>query len=444
MAVARKPPNPDATKKSKPVPVPSPVLQRKAVQPAQGASLVAGTSSLASLVKHVANGNGNDDSSALSLPTHKADDFWKNLRDWDLPSQHHNEVQLQQKQNNDADALMSNAQPIRKLIPNTFLNARHYIAAWAPLCMAECRSQLLQEVVQYASTPVLVSVQSTSSRVRHRRDHGAGDDAPWMEENETGGHVIVSPKNRGDTMSFFPNDVVLLIQARYKDILRDIGNARASPPDGTDPESSTAFAGISLIGHTESARRELNGLILKVSKRKWTVIGEKEMYLVKVGSNVTALREFTALCSIDTLPMKQFLLGQHLEKAENRRKLSRNQPIEQLLQQMGGEKLGDGFLSYAAKKFNHSQLTAIAASAHEYGEGGFTLIKGPPGTGSESAAFIHHSFLWDLASYHSPRNFHTSDRNDDAGCCIKLVTYSTIQQILRRSAKNCDENYWIT
>jgi senataxin len=29
-------------------------------------------------------------------------------------------------------------------------------------------------------------------------------------------------------------------------------------------------------------------------------------------------------------------------------------------------------------------LTAIAASAHEYGEGGFTLIKGPPGTGSMS------------------------------------------------------------
>ena len=133
----------------------------------------------------------------------------------------------------------------------------------------------------------------------------------------------------------------------------------------------------------ESARRELNGLILKVSKRKWAVIGKKEMYLVKVGSNVTALREFTALCSVDTLPMKQFLLGQHLEKAENRRKLSRNQPIEQLLQQMGGVSLGDGFLNYASKKFNNSQLTAIAASAHEYGEGGFTLIKGPPGTGSE-------------------------------------------------------------
>jgi hypothetical protein len=82
--------------------------------------------------------------------------------------------------------------------------------------------------------------------------------------------------------------------------------------------------------------------------------------------------------------MKSFLLGLHLEKVEHRRKLSRNQPTEHILLQMGGsEKLGNGFIDYARKKFNASQLTAIAASAHEYGEGGFTLIKGPPGTGSK-------------------------------------------------------------
>jgi hypothetical protein len=379
--VARKPPR--QTKERGDDAKPSPKVQRKKpVPPAQLSSLLSGTSSLANLVKHVA--NGNDDVMTQSLQTHKADDFWKNLRDWDLPSQYYHEMQQQnQGSAKDGDSSQTNIDPARKPIPNTFVNSRHYIAAWAPLCMAECRSQLMQEVVQNMSAPVLVEVQSTSSRVRHRRDHGAGDDAPWMEENETGGHVIVNPKQRGETMNFMANDIVLLIQTPHKDILRNIGQGIAVPPDGSDPDSSFVFAGISLIGHTESARRELNGLILKVSKRKWAVIGKKEMYLVKVGSNVTALREFTALCSVDTLPMKQFLLGQHLEKAENRRKLSRNQPIEQLLQQMGGVSLGDGFLNYASKKFNNSQLTAIAASAHEYGEGGFTLIKGPPGTGSE-------------------------------------------------------------
>jgi hypothetical protein len=248
--------------------------------------------------------------------------------------------------------------------------------------MAEYRSQLLQEVTQTMTAPVLVSVESTESRKRYRHDQGAGEDAPWMEENETGGYVMIKSSRR-DPMRFFPNDIVLLVQTQYKDILREIGNGTAALPNSADPDSISIFSGISLIGHTESSRSELNGLILKVSRRKWTVVGKKEMYLIKVGSNITALREFTALCNVDTLPMKKFLLGQHLEKAENRRKLSRNQPIEQLLNQMGGEQLGEGFLKYAMKKFNPSQLTAIAASAHEYGEGGFTLIKGPPGTGSE-------------------------------------------------------------
>lgn len=364
---------------------PSPRVRRKTAPPSQASSLISGASSLASLVKHVS--MGNDDAMAQSLVTHKPDDFWKIIREWDLPSQYYHEMQQQQSSANGGDPLTNNAMPARKPLPNTFLNARHYIAAWAPLCMAECRSQLLQEVVQNMTAPVLVEVQSTSSRVRHRRDHGAGDDAPWLQENETGGHVVVCPKNR-ETMNFMANDIVLLVQPGYKDILRDISQGTAVQPNGSDPDSATVFAGISLTGHTESARRELNGLILKVSRRKWAVCGKKEMYLVKVGSNVTALREFTALCNIDTLPMKQFLLGQHLEKAENRRKLSRNQPIEQLLHQMGGAQLGDGFLNYASKKFNLSQLTAIAAAAHEYGEGGFTLIKGPPGTGSESRRLV--------------------------------------------------------
>jgi senataxin len=350
-----------------------------------------------------------------SFPIHQPDDFWKNLRDWDLPSQYYYHIRQQQQQqqnakhkDNDDDPSLDVPNNINinnnngtrntaKPLPDTFLNSRHYVAAWAPLCLAECRSQLLQEVLANIPDPILVEVKSTSSSSSrfkyHRFGSGGGgggysDTAPWMDDNlETGGNVIVTPKQKRyeQNLSFLSNDVVLLLQPRYKDILQQISNGTAVPPTGedgmttTDPEGMHAMAGISLIGHTESARRELDGLILKVSKRKWATIGKHEMYLIKIGSNVTALREFTALCAFETLPMKQFLLGKHLEKAENRRKLSRHQPIPQLLQQMGGDQLGDGFLKYAEHKFNRSQLTAIAASAHEYGEGGFTLIKGPPG-----------------------------------------------------------------
>jgi hypothetical protein len=381
----------------------SPRVQRKIPLSAKAASSL----TLASLVQQVASsdGNGNvDDLSTISLRTYQPDDFWKNIRDWDVPSQYFYETQLQQVQQDkqkvahaeherSANVQLPSNVTERKPIPDTFLNAKHYIAAWAPLCLAECRSQLLQEISQSGTNPLLVHVESTSTFIRKPRggvDFSQCDAVSWLEDNETSGYVKVScpPESKKSSagMTFFQNDIVLLLHGQYKDVLWKITNGTAQPPgtnvtDAGDP-SKSAFAGISLVGHAESTRRELDGLVLKVSSRKWAKIGTKDMYLVKIGSNVTALREFTALCNVDTLPMNSFLFGHHLEKVEHRRKLSRNQPIDQLLHQMGGEKLGDGFLKYASSKFNHSQLTAIAASAHEYGEGGFTLIKGPPGTGS--------------------------------------------------------------
>jgi senataxin len=50
---------------------------------------------------------------------------------------------------------------------------------------------------------------------------------------------------------------------------------------------------------------------------------------------------------------------------------------KEILSKMGGSSaLGKGFAEHASQKYNLSQLGAIAASAQEYGAGGFTLIKG--------------------------------------------------------------------
>jgi len=43
-----------------------------------------------------------------------------------------------------------------------------------------------------------------------------------------------------------------------------------------------------------------------------------------------------------------------------------------------------GFRIFIKSKMNTSQLAAITAAAREYGDGGFTLIKGPPGTGKST------------------------------------------------------------
>lgn len=340
---------------------PSPRLVRKSLTPPAG--------SLAALVAQAGTEGPLEDAS--TLPSVVPDDFWKHLRGWDFVTQYAALL----APNNHTSA------PTKKPLPDVFLNARHYMAAWAPLCLAECRAQLLQEFTTTNNNvqPLCVEVESTTGRARN---HRYGADAPWMIENETGGYVKIRPKDkqqqRSRDLAFLPGDLCLLLTPQYQTILEDLkqGTHRAGLVDREDLSQA------GLIGHTESSRASVDDLILKVSKRKWAQLGQKTMYFYKIGSNITALREFTALCGMETLPLKRFLLGQHLEEAEHRRKLSAHQSADQLLGQMGGEQaLGAGFIDYARRKFNASQLAAIAASANEYGEGGFTCIKGPPGTG---------------------------------------------------------------
>jgi senataxin len=366
------------------------------------------------------------------------DDFWKHLREWDFVSQY-NTMIWQQNHPNEASLVNANAELGRKPLPNVFLSPHHYKAAWAPLHLAECRAQLMQGAMRNMNEPLLVEVKTTATGAYRRGGNNSRNmtkDAPWLEENETGCYVQIRPKHRGQggKLPFMANDLVLLLTASNKDILRQIQQGTARPPQGGDLSDPSAFKSAALIGHTEASYREVNGMTVKVSRRKWIQLGKEEMYLVKIGSNVTALREFTALCRVDNLPTRRFILGQHLEDEVHRRKLSRNQSAQQLLDQMGGSQaLGAGFIDYARRKFNASQLAAIAASAHEYGEGGFSLIKGPPGTGkcypSVSSPF--------LVLLHAPsqrmdrRLFVTYYREDHyTRGSLELVAYSSIQQVL--------------
>ena len=51
----------------------------------------------------------------------------------------------------------------------------------------------------------------------------------------------------------------------------------------------------------------------------------------------------------------------------------------------GRNALGIGFRIWVKSKFNHSQQEAINAASREYGSGGFSLVKGPPGTGKTTS-----------------------------------------------------------
>jgi senataxin len=65
-------------------------------------------------------------------------DFWKHFRDWNI-------LQHFVESNTTATSTSSN-----KLLPDTFVSHGHYISAWAPLCLAEARAQVMSD---YQSSP---------------------------------------------------------------------------------------------------------------------------------------------------------------------------------------------------------------------------------------------------------------------------------------------------
>ena len=403
---------------------------------------VAKTSSkrrLASLVTATTSSTttGNKEDWSLAATSITPDDFWKNIRKWDFVVQLA-KLQLQNRdETNDKDQY-------NKVVPDSFINSRHYVSVWAPLCLAECRAQLMSEIVtecgqkrggRNASPFILVDVQTTWKTGRNNhRDSIPG--AEYFSEISDFCQVMLKipdserRSNKHGRLQFFPNDICCLVPVDKKDVVENLlfrgnggggGGGRRGGAGGennrfnVEDADSDVFKHACIVGHCETHRKEVHGLILKISKRKWAQVGSckssgksgsgGQMYMLRIGCNITALREFTALACVDKLPLKHYLLGKQLGHNDNsqdhkrkKRKLGNNSNNsskgsnaipdprhtnkDSLLKMMGGvDALGKGFTDYATKKFNPSQLMAISASSQGYGDGGFTLIKGPPGTG---------------------------------------------------------------
>jgi senataxin len=369
-----------------------------------------GHQKLKSLVQN-ASKSTNDDAAASYAINITPNDFWKNIRSWDfvtdLARQQLEETSNFNKTDDKDDDKAGDA---KKPVPDTFINCRHYIAVWAPLCLAECRSQLLSEVMtEYGqmnsrSSPLLLVDVDTTWKTGNRGNHQHHDQLVHSElltDTIDSCHVMIKAKKRGDgNRKFFPHDICCLVPVEKKDtveaLLRGQQRGKKNTNNGSLFNNSygfqeEVFLKSCVVGHTKAHRSSVDGLILKISKRKWAQVGTKEMYLLRIGSNITALREFTALCNLELIALNKFILGQHIDEAKRSGQIKKlgqagdaadPRHKMKLLKNMGGvEALGKGFTNYVYKKFNPSQLMAISQSSQGYGDGGFTLIKGPPGTG---------------------------------------------------------------
>ena len=287
-------------------------------------------------------------------------------------------------------------------LPDSFGSYREYCALWAPLCLEEARAQLLAEVAgdvphwrgagRYDGGPVRVMLEPM------RKDVHSSSEFIGVRVKS----VLTASSDYKDR-SFISNDLVLLVREESY-IWEAYGGTlmrRKSQQQQQGPGQSRQPNRFGIVGYIEYTRRSIEGVTVQVSKEFWSDVGTSEMVLLKLGCNITSLREFTALCRMDSIPLLDYILGSKMSSrtgaagpttrikgeesyaaAIDPSPSDEKRAKRDVLSMMGGPSaLGKGFADYASRKFNLSQLGAISASAQEYGEGGFTLIKGPPGTG---------------------------------------------------------------
>ena len=114
------------------------------------------------------------------------------------------------------------------------------------------------------------------------------------------------------------------------------------------------------------------------------------------------IREFKALCNVNEMPLVKYLLSPKKDQNEvtSYQEAIRKNPLSE---HSGRNALGIGFRIWVKSKFNNSQQEAINGAAREYGAGGFTLVKGPPGAGKTTtlAALVNALHLRQYQRYYS-------------------------------------------
>ncbi|ETV98166.1 hypothetical protein, variant 1 [Aphanomyces invadans] len=237
-------------------------------------------------------------------------------------------------------------------VPNMFESFEHYFAVWKPLAVEEVHAQTINGLASevppaipiVTRTNVLATAGVSTMKVSLLINRGA---------NPTKKHVLQLDDMRKDDLVLLTADTTYLTR-----------RMKTSAKNQSSPEDLTKSFGILAIVDSQRSSRE--GLVVVVTTKKWreltAVVGtDSPIVVFKISNLVTSIREFRALCQCRDYKLMPLLLS------------GKAQPPTTKL-----DSLGMAYVAWLKKTFNESQQEAIAAAATSHG---FTLIKGPPGTG---------------------------------------------------------------
>lgn len=307
-------------------------------------------------------GNSNGYSTSIPPPplptstisTNTLDHFFEEILEWDFLDALVKESQKDFAFSDANDGSEEGEVETIAKVPSQFQSYDHYFSVWKPLALQEVQAQVLNNVATDKPTPVPITatgfgVTYLSKTCKIRVD---------VNKQAAPRHVIQQLDG------LYVNDLVLVSPSRRffqdADAVCKAGESKAGNSTSAIAEPPPPPAGMLAIVTSSRASRE--GLTMLVLSSRWNVIDKPdELFLYKLNNLVTSIREFRALCDCrDYRLMSLLLSGQHR------------------IGSMRLDSLGAAYVEWLTKSFNDSQLEAITAAATS---DGFTLIKGPPGTG---------------------------------------------------------------
>ncbi|KAG5189840.1 AAA domain-containing protein, partial [Tribonema minus] len=297
-------------------------------------------------------------------------------------------------------------------VPDRFADVAAYAAIWTPLLLRELRAQTLNSLITDppSGSPATVLLRQ---KVEVREGSLASMDARV---------------SGGSGKQLMGNELVLIV--REQDMLQ---RALEAPPRGSRGAKAAAASNVKeegleleappplraplrgMLGVCTSAVRSQEGLRITVDRAaaRRVLPPSGEAFLYNLGSLAGAAREWDALHNLAGIPLLREILAapdksaaaaaaapdgdddadggggaqeQQRRCQQKRAKRMRAAADDALAlasaaataQGVGAAEVGEAFAAWLESRFNESQRDAIAAGARG---AGFTLVKGPPGTG---------------------------------------------------------------
>ena len=328
---------------------------------------------------------------ATHYPPLHPDKYWHELRTWDFVKALTEAIGKEPPSRDESGTKRGRDGEVTRTetaLPDSFDSAEQYKALWAQLLIREAKAQILNEVVTAQSSPTTAWVQGNEIVVGLQAKVEPSRSARDSSPNSTDATVVLrlepTTKGAGFECAVSPDDLLLFVPqpAIVERALRG-ETIQTSELVGMIPKGQLGF-----VAHAMNHRnRSADGLLARASHKHWNRFSSlNEMLVLRVGSNVTGLREFRALCKVDELPLLKYVLDGKVSSDDGVPTIRQDSIAEATvgaqtatakfdpLAQNSG--LPVGFRIAIKSRMNESQLNAITAAASEYGSGGFTLVKG--------------------------------------------------------------------